>query len=257
MKSNGSANNRPLQGRADLSVEQSLSPGAVDPFYRTPDSPPSYIPPAGAPRQFILPPQTALPSYAVPQQNYLPYAQQYGSPYMVQPGMPASPQSPYAMPSPYNNQAPGEPPGDQLSAPAQSKLDQQKHLFGGITSLRSLLSGGVGKNVPPAERPSWIPAYAYTNDSMVAPYHNLDIFWWDKRSMPDRPQRVILSTSVTRYWRGPVANPCYVIVEPFAQAPGNFIFRSLQPGGPQGWLQALSAKDFSGFPLYRYWFGAL
>ncbi len=139
-------------------------------------------------------------------------------------------------------------PQTAISAPTQTT---KPSLFG--NALKSLLSGGVNKNVPPAERPWWIPANAFTNDSMVAPYHNMDIFWWDKRSMPDKPQWVRLAGDVTRYWNGYVAEPCFVYVEPFKPAPGNFVFHSRQSGGPKGWLQSVNQPDSTGFPLYRYW----
>lgn len=88
---------------------------------------------------------------------------------------------------------------------------------------------------------------------MVAPYHNMDIRWWDKRPMPDKPQMVRLATSVTRFWKGQVSEPCMVLVKPFAPAPGNFTFASNSPMGPRGWLQALNQADPSGYPQYRYW----
>ena len=103
------------------------------------------------------------------------------------------------------------------------------------------------------KRPAWIPGNAYSNSRMVAPYHNNDLAFWDKKPMPNRPQWVILSTSVTRYWRGYAPNPCWILVAPNPLAPGHFTFRSKVPNGPRGWLEALDETSKFGFPLYRYW----
>ncbi|MBX9693866.1 MAG: hypothetical protein K2Z81_15880, partial [Cyanobacteria bacterium] len=125
-------------------------------------------------------------------------------------------------------------------------------LFGQV--FKSMLPGNAKYKDIPIERPTWIPGYAYTNSDMVAPYHNMDIFWWDKRPMPQKPQWVRLARDVNRYWRGYVSEPCFVLVEPFLQAPGNFTFHGRSSLAPHGWLQALTQTDSSGFPLYRYWF---
>lgn len=103
------------------------------------------------------------------------------------------------------------------------------------------------------ERPNWIPPNAYTNDTMLAPYHNSNLFFWDKRGMPNRPQMVQLANSVTKYWHGFVPNPCFVLVEPLPAAPGNYVFTSQDRRAPRGWLQNTNQTSVSGFPLYRYW----
>lgn len=103
------------------------------------------------------------------------------------------------------------------------------------------------------ERPNWIPPNAYTNDTMLAPYHNSNLFFWDKRGMPNRPQMVQLASSVTKYWHGFVPNPCFVLVEPLPAAPGNYVFTSQDRRAPRGWLQNTNQNSVSGFPLYRYW----
>lgn len=110
-------------------------------------------------------------------------------------------------------------------------------------------------DAPPAVRPRWLPGYAFTNEYMVAPYHNLDIAWWDKSRIPDQPKWIKLSESVTRYWSGFVPDPCMVLLSPLKEAPGNFIFRSPVNSAPNGWLQFTGVTDRRGFPLYRYWFG--
>lgn len=122
---------------------------------------------------------------------------------------------------------------------------------GGI--LKNLFDLSSDHSEKTMQRPSWLPAHAYSNDSMVAPYHNREYFWWDKSPMPDKPQWVVLSTSVTRFWRGFAPQPCWVLVSPNPLAPGNFTFRARVANGPRGWLQALPTKSRHGFPLYRYW----
>lgn len=164
---------------------------------------------------------------------------------------------PQGLTPPYqpNFAPPQAPPNGLQSGSAQTDKNSEPPrggLFG--SALKSLLNGAINQNnASPAERPWWIPGNAFTNDSMVAPYHAMDIFWWDKRPIPNKPQMVRLSTSVSRFWRGYVAEPCFVLVEPDPRAPGNFTFQSRQPNGPRGWLQALDKPDPSGFPQYRYW----
>lgn len=103
------------------------------------------------------------------------------------------------------------------------------------------------------DRPNWIPPNAYTNDTMMAPYHASNLFFWDKSAMPNRPQMVQLANSVTRYWRGFVPNPCFVLVEPLPAAPGNYVFTSRDARAPRGWLQKTNQTSISGYPMYRYW----
>lgn len=135
-----------------------------------------------------------------------------------------------------------------------TKLEGESEKKGkGSGLLKSILGIKEPKNYGPVVRPPWLPAHAYTNDSMVAPYHNMSLLWFDKRPMPSHPQWVQLSRSVSRYWRGFVADPCMVFVEPLRIAPGNFIFHGREPGSPRGWLQSTGLTDDHGFPLYRYW----
>ncbi|MBX3138348.1 hypothetical protein KF707_19115 [Candidatus Obscuribacterales bacterium] len=196
-----------------------------------------------------------------PPQNYTPpsnfgYSNGFapGNGYAPQNVFPQGPPPTYQPYQP-NFVPPQAPPGSFGAGTAQADKspDSPKGgLFGGV--FKSFMNGAVKQNnTPPAERPWWIPGNAFTNESMVAPYHAMDIFWWDKRPIPNKPQMVRLSTSVSRFWRGYVAEPCFVLVEPDPRAPGNFTFKSRQPGGPRGWLQALDKPDPSGFPQYRYW----
>jgi hypothetical protein len=171
---------------------------------------------------------------------------------------------------------PGPPPGASLPKfsrpdPFLSQPEQGQYDTGatnqpappGVPNLKALVQQFMalqgmqrGKyDVPPPVRPNWIPGYAFTNEYMVAPYHNLDLNWMDKRKMPPRQKWIKLADSVTRFWRGFVPEPCMVLISPLPDAPGNFTFKSPVQGGPYGWLQDCNATDHMGFPLYRYWFG--
>ncbi|MBZ0188209.1 MAG: hypothetical protein K8F91_18310 [Candidatus Obscuribacterales bacterium] len=141
----------------------------------------------------------------------------------------------------------------ETNAPLEAKIEKEGKPEKGHGFLKALLGLKDTKSYGPAVRPPWMPLHAYTNDAMVAPYHNMDIFWWDKRPMPDKSQWVRLSNSVSRYWRGFVAEPCMIFVEPLQTAPGNFIFHGRARGSPRGWLQVTGLCDDHGFPLYRYW----
>lgn len=129
--------------------------------------------------------------------------------------------------------------------------DRRNEMEGRVS--RFPFSLGARKETVIKDKPSWLPAHAYSNSNMVAPYHNSSLMWWDKSKMPNKPQWVVLSTSVTKYWRGQAPNPCWILVSPNKLAPGNFTFRSRVRNGPRGWLQALDEKSKFGFPLYRYW----
>jgi len=229
--------------------------GYASPAYPPPGSPP-YPPQGTAPWQGAAPqggyaPQWAPGVYGTPYQGGVQMQGGYYPPTMPPPMMPPSQYYQQQQPPP-----PQVPPSNLQAGTPQSDTQrpappQKESLLGGV--MKSLINGATKKDVPPVVRPTWIPGNAYTNDSMVAPYHAMDIFWWDKSPIPSKPQMVRLSTSVSRYWRGYVAEPCFVLVEPLSQAPGNFTFKSKQPNGPRGWLQALDKPDSSGFPQYRYW----
>ncbi len=103
-------------------------------------------------------------------------------------------------------------------------------------------------------RPSFIPAYAFSNQDMIAPYHNLVIDWWHKLPSADVPHWMKLSPSVAQYWTGTKMEPFWVMTEPDKEHPGNFTFVSLYPGGPKGWLQSTGERSAWGHPEYRYWF---
>lgn len=139
----------------------------------------------------------------------------------------------------------------QPATPPGREVPDLKGLIQAFMGL-GLQSGQL--DMPPVNRPAYIPGYAYTNEHMVAPYHNLDVAWWDKSRIPDKQKWIKLSESVTRYWRGQVPDPCLVLLNPLKEAPGNFTFATSAPSGPRGWLQFTGATDHMGFPLYRYWF---
>lgn len=104
------------------------------------------------------------------------------------------------------------------------------------------------------QRPSFIPAYAFSNQDMVAPYHDSDINAWHKRTNSELPHWMKLSPSVAQYWTGTKMEPFWVMTEPDKEHPGNFTFVSLYPGGPKGWLQNTGERSAWGHPEYRYWF---
>ncbi len=212
-------NTNTLQGWAGYNSRRSQSMGAPAGINYPPQQPGYFQPPPG----YYMPPQNGFN----PQQYSVPPAQNTPPQFSGQPGQPESDSQP-------------------------TKNNSGGSLFGQV--FKSLMPASVRYKDIPIERPTWIPGNAYTNSEMVAPYHNMDIFWWDKRSMPQKPQWVRLARSVNRYWRGYVPEPCFVLVEPFPQAPGNFTFHGRSPSAPHGWLQALTETDSSGYPLYRYWF---
>lgn len=166
---------------------------------------------------------------------------------------------------------PMQPPPQQQLPPFQGYSQQTGNYGGGFYSSRAQygmpvqqppypnpyvprapLQGQVQGNSP--GRPVWMPAHAYTNDTMIAPYHNMNLFAWDKREIPNKPKWISLARSVTKYWRGMVPEPCMVLALPMSQAPGNFTFSSQSAGGPRGWLQNTGTLSSQGYPIYRYWF---
>ena len=148
----------------------------------------------------------------------------------------------------------------QLAPLVQQPMQQRQPLQGYQQFGQSLnpqnqnmLQGNANQFNLRVERPNWIPPNDYTNETMLAPYHTSNLFFWDKRGMPNRPQMVQLANSVTKYWHGFVPNPCFVLVEPLPAAPGNYVFTSQDRRAPRGWLQNTNQTSVSGFPLYRYW----
>jgi len=148
----------------------------------------------------------------------------------------------------------------QLGLPANSLQGnvQQQQSMQALQALKFLQNAQPDlpslRMAPPATRPDWLPGYAYTNDYMVAPYHNFDLSPWDKSKIPQHRKVIRLSESVTKFWHGDVSQPCLISLEPLAQAPGNFSFASEEPNGPRGWLQDTNEANSKGYPIYRYWF---
>jgi len=176
---------------------------------------------------------------------------------------PAQGMQPFPLQTQHWNPYPQGRPGQGQVAP----LDRlQKTLLPGWLKQNQMLPqlfGMRGMNAPMHDhplqgkveetRPSWLPAWAYSNDSMTAPYHNLFDFGYDRKPMPPNPQWMRLAPSVTRYWKGHVPEPCMVYSVPMPNAPGNFTFESPNPKGPRGWLQFTAKTNAMGFPIYRYW----
>lgn len=225
------------------------------------------------PNQGFAPSQQYAPNQGYPQnqgfvpnQNYVPH-QELNSNNTLQGGVETStqfnqpnqnfrPQQGQMMPPPSNNM----PPPNYMQGQVNSLQFQMQRMQAQMAPFQAAaqqyqnnLNAGTNQFNLRIERPNWIPPNAYTNETMVAPYHNSNLFFWDKRSMPNRPQMVQLANSVTRYWRGVVPNPCFVLVEPMPAAPGNYVFTSRDPRAPRGWLQNTNQNSISGYPLYRYW----
>ena len=246
-----------------------------------------YVPNDYVPKDYV-PGNAAPPSpppnlpYIAPNTQYTPPTNQYptGNPqYPAYPGNSsgmlqgqveqsqkiaplATPVFPGYLQQQQQQQQPGTTPGGlpyapwQFGNPMQARPAVPPQQFFPLATQQAPLQGQVqDKNQQqPKGRPTWLPAYAYSNDAMVAPYHNLDIFFWDKRAIPNRKQWMKLSTSVSRYWNGYVPDPCMILAIPIDQAPGNFTFSATEPGAPRGWLQNTGDTNWQGFPMYRYWF---
>lgn len=220
-----------------------------------------------AERTFFPPPQLN-DTYMQPNQNQLPpnQIQTQSQPNLLQGGVESSTTLMLQQPGPpvYNNNININrnmmPPPNYMQGQVMSFQNQMQRMQGQLAPLvqQQPLQGYQQFQQPNQfnlriERPNWIPPNAYTNDTMLAPYHNSNLFFWDKRAMPNRPQMVQLANSVTKYWHGFVPNPCFVLVEPLPAAPGNYVFTSQDRRAPRGWLQNTGQNSVSGYPLYRYW----
>jgi hypothetical protein len=215
-------------------------------------------------RSFFPPPQLN-DNYAQPNQMPPNQMQYQSAPNLLQGGVESSATLQLQRPPVYNNNINMNrnmmPPPNYMQGQVMSLQNQMQRMQGQLTPLvqQQPLQGYQQFQQPSnqfnlrIERPNWIPPNAYTNDTMLAPYHNSNLFFWDKRGMPNRPQMVQLANSVTKYWHGFVPNPCFVLVEPLPAAPGNYLFTSQDRRAPRGWLQNTGQTSVSGFPLYRYW----
>ncbi len=218
-------------------------------------------------RTFFPPPQLN-DNYMQPNLNQLPpnQMQTQSPPNLLQGGVESSTTLMLQQPPPpvYNNNININrnmmPPPNYMQGQVMSFQNQMQRMQGQLAPLvqQQPLQGYQQYKQPNQfnlriERPNWIPPNAYTNDTMLAPYHNSNLFFWDKRGMPNRPQMVQLANSVTKYWHGFVPNPCFVLVEPLPAAPGNYVFTSQDRRAPRGWLQNTGQNSVSGYPLYRYW----
>lgn len=211
--------------------------------------------------------QPGAPSAPAPLQGGIEHSQTIQPPPqqmpLQQPPAPGMP--PFPLQTQHWNPYPQGRPGQGQVAP----LDRlQKTLLPGWLKQNQMLPqlfGMPGMNAPVDDRPlqgkvdqnetrpSWLPAWAYSNDSMTAPYHSFGLFGYEKKPMPPKPQWMRLAPSVTRYWNGHVPDPCLVYSVPMPDAPGNFTFKSGHPDGPRGWLQFTPKTNAMGFPIYRYW----
>ncbi|MBS2001012.1 MAG: hypothetical protein JST44_05860 [Cyanobacteria bacterium SZAS LIN-5] len=100
-------------------------------------------------------------------------------------------------------------------------------------------------------RPDFIPISAFTNDEMVAPYHELAS---SATASQELPKRIKLDPKVARHWTGTKVEPFWVTTTPDRNHPGTYSFCSETEGGPRGWLQHTGECSAWGHPEYRYWF---
>jgi|688.fasta_scaffold158196_3 hypothetical protein len=103
-------------------------------------------------------------------------------------------------------------------------------------------------------RPDYIPAAAFTNDEMVAPYHEIECGKPTIPSSQELPKRIKLEPKVAKHWTGAKVEPYWVTTTPDATHPGTYSFASEAENGPKGWLQHTGERSAWGHPEYRYWF---
>lgn len=100
-------------------------------------------------------------------------------------------------------------------------------------------------------RPDFIPTCAFTNEEMIAPYHDVES---GAAYTQELPKRIKLNPAVVRHWTGAKVEPCWVNTIPDKEHPGTFSFSSEIENGPKGWLQHTGERSAWGHPEYRYWF---
>ncbi len=103
-------------------------------------------------------------------------------------------------------------------------------------------------------RPEFIPTCAFTNDEMVAPYHDPENGIASIASTQELPKRIKLNPAVARHWTGAKVEPFWVNTTPDKDHPGTYSFSSEIENGPKGWLQHTGERSAWGHPEYRYWF---
>ena len=102
-------------------------------------------------------------------------------------------------------------------------------------------------------RPEFIPTCAYTNEEMVAPYHDLESGSASPVSRQELPKRIKLNPAIARHWTGAKVEPFWVNTTPDKDHPGTYSFSSEIENGPKGWLQQTGERSAWGHPEYRYW----
>ncbi len=103
-------------------------------------------------------------------------------------------------------------------------------------------------------RPEFIPTCAFTNEEMVAPYHDSENSIVSGAFTQELPKRIKLDPSVARHWTGTKVEPFWVNTTPDQDHPGTYSFSSENENGPKGWLQHTGERSAWGHPEYRYWF---
>ncbi|MBS1956214.1 MAG: hypothetical protein JST89_18660 [Cyanobacteria bacterium SZAS-4] len=102
-------------------------------------------------------------------------------------------------------------------------------------------------------RPDFIPTSAFTNEEMIAPYHDTESGAVSAAYTQELPKRIKLNPAVVRHWAGAKVEPCWVNTVPDLEHPGTFSFSSETEDGPKGWLQLTGERSAWGHPEYRYW----
>jgi hypothetical protein len=140
------------------------------------------------------------------------------------------------------------------SSTSQSEQTEVRELASALPKSHSFEQMSVEQLNIDAQRPSFVPVEAYSNDAMVAPYHGTDVNSLGERTSSTLPGRIKLSPAVAQFWTGSKVEPFWVSTVADGDHPGNFRFFSEYADGPKGWLQNTGNRSAWGNPEFRYWF---
>jgi len=102
-------------------------------------------------------------------------------------------------------------------------------------------------------RPPWIPDNAYSNAKLTFVSCKTSRYGLLPNVLNGSGNATV-AQDIVQFWDGIRPNPCVVRYEPDPKArPGNFIFQSVELGGPRGWCVYAGTNEL-GFPVYQYWF---
>ena len=104
-------------------------------------------------------------------------------------------------------------------------------------------------------RPSCIPAHAYTNEHLTCHMvRDVRSKKHEPYEIPPQGRGLIMHKDIAKYWCIENYPACKVLALPVSGFPGVFEFHTLGDiAGPRGWLQDLGVVDEKG-RVYRYWF---